>query len=65
MDVGEDFSHKTIDFCVKIFYMTREVTFRCFFTLKTPKITYMDSGKFFISGGFGVVCWLFGGYGLI
>lgn len=46
---------KTVDFCVKIFHMMKEVMFRCFITLKTPKKTYLNLGRVFILGGFRVL----------
>jgi hypothetical protein len=35
-----------------------------FFTLKTPKKIDLSSRKIFVSG-FGAICWLFGGHGLV
>jgi hypothetical protein len=35
--------------------MMREVMFRCFITLKTPKKTYLNLGRVFILGGFRVL----------
>jgi hypothetical protein len=49
----------TVDFCVKMFYMIRGVTFRCLFTLKT-KTTYLSSRILFVSGGFQVLGHLIG-----
>jgi len=35
--------------------MMRGVTFKCFFTLKTPKTTDLSLRRIFISGGFRVL----------
>jgi hypothetical protein len=46
---------KTIDFCIKMFHMMEGVTFKCLFTLKTPKTTALSLRRIFVSGGFQVL----------
>jgi hypothetical protein len=57
MFVGKEFSHQNgCFFCVKWFYMLREVKIMCFFTLKTSNKSDLSlENIFFILGGFQVL----------
>jgi len=48
VDVGEDFVENHMIFVLNILYDEGSYVY-VFFTLKTPKITYMDLEKFFVS----------------